>query len=340
MNTTLSQVPIFLRNSFLYKNLSEDFLELPQDEYIQKIFYEELSFGLIVKNEEVNSLEDFKNLLDVELYWGTETFSLSLYTYAIFHRDEVLQFLEIIDQETGELAYAKYKKIANEIRYYTFILDNKEKMIEYLLENVQFPNEIIAEIKKSNKYEFLSDRRSVYIKVNNCTIISFPDHVLIDLSLEDEDYFFPALLIKKLVEEKNEKRYTLNHRTHGANKIYYEITADELLIKYNGMSVKIILTTFTRPLIIKSLKKFYNQQVKNMMVYINQYLLRDNISSKMIEDVVNIEDLPSEPQGSYRPIELIQYFKDVISNIKNEDFFLDSRALSHFNVSIRDENEI
>jgi len=310
----------------MYKYLTSEFHSMEKEELIQRLFYEEFEVPLFVETEEINSLEEFKNLIDVEEFWGVEDFSISIYVYGFFHRNEVLNFLERKIEVNGELIVENinYSKIAYEIRYNTFILDHKEKVVQYLQENVKFSANIIKEINKSTKCIFLINEHTVHINSN----FSFScDAIFNENEQLDSNHYFPALLIKTLIEENRMCDFTFGDE----ELISFRLERDCMTIGGNT-HFHINLTEFNKPLILKTLQDVHNKQImfvkKIIVEEIAEIYGLDNFT---FEDIINIP-VPELARITFVDPEYLQLVKNWAVAFENDNMFTNQNVIETFNI--------
>lgn len=124
----IEDIPEWLKNGDLYRSFD------PNDE--------EVNIDFIRTNEEVNNLDDFKEVLNVSLYWILDKFPYTLFVYAYYNNSEVLNYLETKSEN-------KYLEEAEEILKNEIPFSIFEK---FLKEN-NFPKKDIDNIRKSDQKE-------------------------------------------------------------------------------------------------------------------------------------------------------------------------------------------
>ena len=263
----LNDLPSFLKESQLYDVLSENYENgiIDQNELNQLSQY-------IISNDKVENIEEFKKVFDVEHYWGVDDYSLSLYAYSIFHRDEVLNYLSSLIVSEGQSE--KYKSFYDDIFYSTFILENPRLMIKYLKRNYKKSpelNEICKELLLPNvdiKYD--SKNSSLIFYLSGVPVASFYITIYQEYN-EDEDEdededeqqtndqedsraFDLNTFIQNFVNKKNTRQYLSLDLDYF---IYFLADKNLLIIKNNKEDsfFQIKLTRFNMPNILFCLNK-------------------------------------------------------------------------------------
>ena len=111
---SLNDIPLFLKKSVYYRQF-----EMDEDEYfeIPKKYFKE--------NDNIDSIDNFKNLVDTILYWQTDKTSESLFEYYKNNSEKVLD---------EYLSFFSTDKIGN-LSLYNFLIELTKINITYGLQH-------------------------------------------------------------------------------------------------------------------------------------------------------------------------------------------------------------
>ncbi len=263
MQITLRQVPYFLRRSGLYKNFIQGEHDL--DEWITVQF--------MVKDEEINNIEDFKNVLLAEEYWGTYIHPSSIYFYALEHRNEVIEFLSELTE--NNIA----KELLDEVNSGLFIVNNKNQLLGHIKEKYPSNLDMHKELEDTMIYTFkITDLQYDYwpninIVINGHKTFHLEGSLYVTeaISLVDHSTFKP-LLIKDIISNKNDDELIIAEALQHDSDSIFEKKGNVLTFLVKSENVfTIVLTKFNKDFMIESLQELHERLLYDSFIEIENH---------------------------------------------------------------------
>ncbi len=146
METTLRQLPHFLRQGELYNNLTDGDYNLDDP----------ILVPIIVNSNIIDNIKDFENIIVAEDFWDTFNRTITLYVYALFHRSEVIEFLTPLAE--NNLA----SELLDEITSGSFIIDNKVQLLKYIKKIYPDNLEMYQELKDTSIFILRNKDENIY----------------------------------------------------------------------------------------------------------------------------------------------------------------------------------
>ncbi len=245
METTLRQIPSFLRKSELFKHLTED------DHNLDEV----ITVPIIVTDKTINGIKDFENILIVEDFWGTYVHIFSIYLYSFENRNEVIEFLRPLRENFF------IKKLFEEIVSGLFIVNNKNQLLGYIKEKYPQDQRMHQELIETNiflfagnfKFSFDSD---IILYSNNVKLLTLEGNLYIDddYNIMHENFFSP-LKIKRSIEEN----FNLEMIIRVGDDMIFNKYGDFMVIDFNHTDrIEFKITRFNIIYILESLQRLHD----------------------------------------------------------------------------------
>ena len=153
------QIPRCLSDSQKAKEILDEInsnYEKGSSEWVDAMF-KETNYQHVIYFNEVNNITDFNNVMVALDYWGSK-YSLSLYFYAMFHREEVLVFLQNLYISYFDLSSDYSILPESEQKIYKFLIKVKSKL--YLRQvKINDVKQYMKYNRKEVNYLFIKDKK-------------------------------------------------------------------------------------------------------------------------------------------------------------------------------------